>query len=145
MTGTPNLAARAGRWSAAHWKIATFGWLGFVVVAFALGNAIGMHALAQSASGNGESGRASQTLAGAGFRQPASETVLVQSKAHVVEDSAFRSVIGAVVRGIAKVPYVADVRSPLSTPGEKSTNGHSAIVRFEITGKTETAKNRVAA
>ena len=28
-----NLAAEAGRWSAAHWKTATFGWLGFVVVA----------------------------------------------------------------------------------------------------------------
>jgi hypothetical protein len=23
----PNLEARAGRWSAAHWKTATFGWL----------------------------------------------------------------------------------------------------------------------
>ena len=32
-----NLAARMGRWSAAHWKTATFGWLAFVVVAFALG------------------------------------------------------------------------------------------------------------
>ena len=25
-----NLAARMGRWSAAHWKTATFGWLAFV-------------------------------------------------------------------------------------------------------------------
>ena len=32
-----NIAARMGSWSAAHWKTATFGWLGFVVVAFALG------------------------------------------------------------------------------------------------------------
>ena len=30
-----------GRWSAAHWKTATFGWLAFVVVAFALGGAVG--------------------------------------------------------------------------------------------------------
>ena len=34
-----NLAARMGRWSADHWKTATFGWLAFVVVAFALGMA----------------------------------------------------------------------------------------------------------
>ena len=34
-----NLAARMGRWSAAHWKTATFGWLAFVVVAFGLGGA----------------------------------------------------------------------------------------------------------
>ena len=32
-----NLAARMGRWSADHWKTATFGWLAFVLVAFALG------------------------------------------------------------------------------------------------------------
>ena len=30
-----NVAARMGRWSAAHWKTATFGWLALVVVAFA--------------------------------------------------------------------------------------------------------------
>ena len=29
-----NLAARMGRWSASHWKTATFGWLALVVVAF---------------------------------------------------------------------------------------------------------------
>ena len=32
-----NLAARMGRWSAAHWKTATFGWLALVVVAFGVG------------------------------------------------------------------------------------------------------------
>ena len=36
-----NLAARMGRWSAAHWKTATFGWLALVVVAFGLGGQIG--------------------------------------------------------------------------------------------------------
>ena len=30
-----NIAARMGRWSASHWKTAVFGWLAFVVVAFA--------------------------------------------------------------------------------------------------------------
>ncbi len=32
-----NLAARMGRWSAGHWKTATFGWLALVVVALAVG------------------------------------------------------------------------------------------------------------
>src|SRR5215207_6437623 len=43
MTGTKpnNLAARMGRWSAAHWKTATFGWLALVVGAFAIGGAVG--------------------------------------------------------------------------------------------------------
>ena len=37
----PNLAARVGRWSAAHWKTATFGWLALVLVAFAVGGLVG--------------------------------------------------------------------------------------------------------
>ena len=37
-----NLAARMGRWSAAHWKTATFGWLALVVVAFAVGGQVGI-------------------------------------------------------------------------------------------------------
>ena len=36
-----NLAARVGRWSAAHWKTATFGWLALVLVAFAVGGQVG--------------------------------------------------------------------------------------------------------
>ena len=30
-----------GRWSADHWKTATFGWLAFVIVAFGLGGLAG--------------------------------------------------------------------------------------------------------
>ena len=40
-TQSHNLAARMGRWSAAHWKTATFGWLAFVLVAFGLGGMVG--------------------------------------------------------------------------------------------------------
>src|SRR5581483_1925994 len=36
-----NLAARAGRWSAAHWKTATLLWIAFVVVAVLIGRAAG--------------------------------------------------------------------------------------------------------
>ena len=43
-----NIAARAGRWSATHWKAATFGWLAFVVVAVIAGNAIGSVKLTRS-------------------------------------------------------------------------------------------------
>lgn len=34
-------AARLGRWSATHWKTATFGWLALVLVAFAVGGQVG--------------------------------------------------------------------------------------------------------
>ena len=36
-----NLAARMGRWSANHWKTATFGWLALVVVSFGIGGMVG--------------------------------------------------------------------------------------------------------
>ena len=41
-TQSHNVAARMGRWSADHWKTATFGWLAFVIVAFGLGGLVGM-------------------------------------------------------------------------------------------------------
>ena len=41
MRTTKNIAARAGRWSAQHRKIAIFGWLAFVIVAVLIGKGIG--------------------------------------------------------------------------------------------------------
>jgi RND superfamily putative drug exporter len=144
-----NFAARAGRWSAGHWKTATFGWLGFVALAILLGSAAGSRVLAASDSGDGESGRASHTLGHAGFRQPASETVLIQNHSLNARDARFRAVIVDVVRGVRSAPNVVDVHSPLDpgteSQGQISNDGNSAIVRFEIAGKTVTAKNRVAA
>ncbi len=67
-----------GRWSAAHWKTATFGWLAFVLVAFAVGGAVGMNTIDPNEPGPGESGRMDRIL-DAGFEQPAGESVLVQS------------------------------------------------------------------
>jgi hypothetical protein len=43
-----NVAARAGRWSAAHWKTATFGWLALVAAAGMIGNAVGNVSLSNS-------------------------------------------------------------------------------------------------
>ena len=74
-----NLAARVGRWSAAHWKTATFGWLALVVVAFALGGQIGTKQIDPNAKGPGESGRMDKIL-DAGFKQPAGESVLIQNR-----------------------------------------------------------------
>ena len=70
-----NLAARMGRWSADHWKTATFGWLAFVLVAFALGGMAGTKTIDPNTAGPGESGRMDAIL-DAGFKQPADESVL---------------------------------------------------------------------
>ena len=77
MNNPPNLAARAGRWSAQHRKTAIWGWLAFVIVALGIGGAVGTRTLDNDENGVGESGRGSETLAAA-FPDNASETVLIQ-------------------------------------------------------------------
>src|SRR5439155_9028623 len=134
-----NFALRAGRWSAAHWKTATFGWLGFVAVAFAIGMGIGTHALAQSNSLDGEAGRASSALGHSGFKQPASETVLVESRTLTASEGRFRAAIADVVGAVSRAPNVTNVRAPFSTRGQISEDGHAAIVQFDLSGDSKTA------
>jgi uncharacterized membrane protein YdfJ with MMPL/SSD domain len=132
-----NLAARMGRWSADHWKTATFGWLAFVVVAFALGGAIGTKFIDPNAPGPGESGRMGEIL-DAGFKQPAGESVFIQSESQQTTDSAFRTAIKDVVAGLSSLPAVQNVR-----PGETSKDGKAALVDFQIRGDADDAVDKI--
>ena len=73
-----NLAARMGRWSARHRKLAIFGWLAFVAASFVIGSMLIGPNETTDATGPGESGRASAILEES-FPQPAGEVVLIQS------------------------------------------------------------------
>jgi uncharacterized membrane protein YdfJ with MMPL/SSD domain len=139
-----NLAARMGRWSANHWKTATFGWLAFVLVAFALGGMAGTKSIDQNEPGPGESGRMDRIL-DAGFKQPAGESVLVQSRSLRVGDPAFRAAIEDVVAGVSTLDAVQNVRSPLSpeNAGQISGDGHAALVEFEIRGDPDEAVDKI--
>jgi uncharacterized membrane protein YdfJ with MMPL/SSD domain len=139
-----NLAARMGRWSAGHWKTATFGWLGFVVVAFMLGGMVGTKTIDPNTSGPGESGRADRIL-DAGFKQPAGESVLIQSQTVKAGDTEFRAAIRDVVAGISKLAVVQNVRSPLdpANAGQISSNRHAALVEFEIRGDADKAAEKI--
>ena len=130
-----NLAARAGRWSAAHWKTATLGWIAFVAVV-AIGQATGTVKLTDSESATGEAARAQAILQGAGFSQPAAENVLVQSTTLTVADPAFRATVERVAAKLRTLPQVQDVRSPLSLAAAKtvSKDGRSALVQFASAG-----------
>src|SRR6184192_1134249 len=110
-----NLAARMGRWSAAHWKTATFGWLALVVVAFAVGNQIGVKKIDPNTAGPGESGRMDRIL-DAGFKLPANESVLVQSSSLRVGAPAFDAAVADVVARVSKLKAVQNIQSPLG-PG----------------------------
>ena len=56
-----NIAARAGRWSAAHWKTAVSAWLAFCVVAVALGAVAGTRMLKQADTAAGGTRRPSRS------------------------------------------------------------------------------------
>src|SRR6266511_1004738 len=132
-----NVAARMGRWSAAHWKTATFGWLAFVVVAFALGGMVGMKSIDLNAPGPGESGRMDAIL-DAGFKQPAGESVLIQSRSRRAGDPAFAAAIEDVVARVSKVAAVQNVHA-----GQVSKDGHAALVEFEIRGDRDKAIDKI--
>jgi RND superfamily putative drug exporter len=132
-----------GRWSAAHWKKATFGWLAFVVLAFMLGGMAGTRTI-DDTMGPGESGRMNEIL-DAGFEQPAAENVLIQSRTLRAGTPAFDSAVADVVERVSAVAVVQDVRSPLAlgNAGQISKDRHSVLVQFEIRGDKDDAADTI--
>ncbi len=84
-----NIAYRAGRWSAAHWKTATLLWLAVVICAVIGGRMAGTVDLTNSEQGTGQSALAQKMLNESGFHNVAGETVLVQSRRLTVSDPGF--------------------------------------------------------
>ena len=139
-----NISARMGRWSARHRKTAIFGWLAFVVAAVVIGGALGTKQLGNNDTLPGESGRATKIL-DEGFKQPAGETVLVQSRSLTADDPAFRAAVADVVRRLSAVSVVTNIRGPYAAgnPGQISADGHSAVVNLDIRGDADTAVDRI--
>jgi uncharacterized membrane protein YdfJ with MMPL/SSD domain len=139
-----NLAGRMGRWSAKHRKLAIFGWLGFVVVAFALGMVSGTTQIESATSGVGESGRVDKLLHEE-FVQPAGESVLVQSDTLTIEDPAFRAAVEDVVTRMSALEEVQNVRSPLDAEnaGQIAGDGSAALVDFQIRGDPDDAVSKI--
>jgi uncharacterized membrane protein YdfJ with MMPL/SSD domain len=144
LTKSNNLAARMGRWSANHWKTATFGWLGVVLVAFALGAMAGTKTIDSNDPGPGESGRMDRIL-DEGFKQPAAESVFIQSGSLEVTDPAFKHVVEDVVRRIATLGVVQNVQSPLDPENadQIAASGKAALVNFEIRGDPDKAVDKI--
>jgi uncharacterized membrane protein YdfJ with MMPL/SSD domain len=143
---TTNLAGRAGRWSAAHWKRAAFGWIAFGVLAVVVGGAVGAKEMKAWAIANGESRRAEQILDQGNFKIPARESVLIQSETATAAQPAFAAAVATVVQTLSGEPDVLDIVSPIDHPnaGLVSRDGHSALVQFDVRGKAEDAKDKIA-
>jgi putative drug exporter of the RND superfamily len=132
--GSTNLAARAGRWSARHWKTATFGWLAIVVLVTVLGAVAGTKEIGDADSMSGESARAQRIIDGAGFRDVAMEVVLVQSTTETAESAAFRRTVEHAVAVLSATRGVEDVRSPYAPDNDDqiSKDRHSVVVDVEL-------------
>ena len=145
-SANPSLAARAGRWSAQHRKKAIWGWLAFALIAFMIGGAIGTKTQTNAQSGVGESGRAARTVDNASPKHQVEE-ILVQSNSATASDRSFRAVVGDVQRRLSAVRYTKAFESPYkpANAGQISADGHSALLRFEIAGDEDRAKDRVGA
>jgi len=141
-----NFAARAGRWSARHRKIAIFGWLAFVAVAGVGGSAAGLNTFVWQENGPGESGRADKALFDH-FPRHAAETVLVQSTTTTVQDPKFKAAVADVRKRLERTPHVSRVQSPFAAgnAGQISRDGRSALVSFQLAGDFEIAEERVDA
>jgi RND superfamily putative drug exporter len=131
-----NLAARAGRWSAAHRKTAIFGWLAFVIVATMFGSSLGTKTIDNNQSSIGESGRADKAI-DKGFPDKAQEKVLVESEeGSSATDPDFRSAVDSTIAALRKNPNVRNIESPYAdgNQGQISEDGRSALIRFELPG-----------
>ena len=143
-----NIAARMGRWSASHWKTAVFGWLAFVVVAVAVGMAVGQKNIDQNDANVGQSHRADHILRDAGFQaDPQTEIVVVQSKNLTAKDAAFRSTVADAVAAVKPFSTIKNLRSPLDAANadQISADGHTAMVEFDLKGDDVLAKKNVDA
>ena len=141
-----NIAARAGRWSATHRKRAIWGWLAFVFLAVFIGSAVGTKTLDNADAGVGQSGKAATTIRNATVKH-ADEMVLVQSQSAKATDPTFRTVVGQAQRRLEAVPYTRAFESPYA-PGNQnqiSSDGHSALLRFELLGDDNQVSDRVGA
>jgi uncharacterized membrane protein YdfJ with MMPL/SSD domain len=143
MTESRNLSARMAHWSAQHRKVAIFGWLAFCFVAFAFGTmALGVTSLDASNAGVRESGRMDRLL-DKDFKTPAGERVIVQSKTLTANDPRFAAVVADVVRRLKTNKTVTNFTTPEEDTGLISTDKHSVLIDFEVTGDPDTAADRV--
>ena len=111
-----------------------------------VGSAVGVTQMKSWAITNGDSRRAEQILAQADFKTPARESVLVQSQRVSATDPSFVAVVADVADRLAHRSEVTNVVSPVDRPaaGLISRDGHSALVQFDVHGKAEQAKDKIA-
>ena len=142
-----NLAARAGRWSAQHRRIAILGWIAFVIAATVGGGMIGTNSLSPAEMGNGSSRAADLAIDRAGFRDSSGEQVLLQARTSAASRAELQQAAAELAERLNRIPHVEQVVSAFDAgaSGQISGDGRSALLSFEIAGDDEDALDRVDA
>jgi uncharacterized membrane protein YdfJ with MMPL/SSD domain len=143
---TNTFAARAGRWSAANRKKAIFGWLAFVILAVAIGQAVGMKTPANDNSYVGDSGRGDR-LVSDHYPDSAGESVLIQGRqGQTYRDADMRAAVAETIKAVSGFATVQNVHSPFSAGhrNQVSPDGKSVLVNFEVKGNDDTTKSAIA-
>jgi uncharacterized membrane protein YdfJ with MMPL/SSD domain len=134
------VAARAGHWSATHRKKAIGLWIAFVVVALVGGSAVGQRQLTDAESGAGSSKTAEMALQNKNLQDPASESVLVQSRSATADSPQFKAALADVTDSLQASGQVSHVDAP-----KPSSDAHAAIVDADLTGDPDEAEDRADA
>ena len=137
-----NVAARMGRWSARHRKIAIWGWLAFVIASFVVGMAVGLRTIDDSDSNVGEARRGDHIIRDGGFSlDEQSEYVLVESRTRTADDPHFRGVVNEAIVALERFPEVTELQSPFApeNAGQISQDGHAVLIQFTPEGTYEDA------
>lgn len=129
---------RIARWSATHpwWAIGL--WTLFVVLCLGA-SAAGIRLATPTELGQGESGRAAQTLDEAALVPPTVENVLITSRSGGLDEASATRAAGEAadrMRGLAEIAQVGD---PVPAPG-----GDAIVVAVTMAGDPRTADQRVA-
>ena len=142
-----NIAARMGRWSVSHRKLAIVGWLAFVLSAIVVGTAVGQKTISQQNNDVGQANRADQILKQAGFTQsgPLTEFVVIQNHKLTIHDPAFQAVVRDAVGAVSPSSQIHNLRSPLARADQDQVtrDGDTALVVFDMNGTLKSAENRI--
>jgi uncharacterized membrane protein YdfJ with MMPL/SSD domain len=142
---TNTFAARAGRWSAANRKKAIFGWLAFVILAVAIGSAVGTKTPTNQDSTVGDSGRGDKLVTDH-YPDTAGESVLIQGRhGQTYRDADVRAAVDQTVKSVSGFKTVQDVESPYAkgNRGQISPDGKSVLVNFKVKGDDDAAKDAI--
>jgi RND superfamily putative drug exporter len=137
-----NVAARMGRWSARHRKIAIWGWLAFVIASFVVGMAVGLRTIDESDYNVGEARRGDHIIRDGGFAvDEQSEFVLVESETANAKDPEFRAVVNQALATLSGFSQVTKIQSPYAAgnEGQISRDGHAVLIQFVPKGSFEDA------